>query len=70
MSSIEVGQRCVAFERITPICGNCRHERRDRDDRQNRTRRSCGLHQWLVLMSGTCNSHAYREPSKERTFQK
>ncbi|MDP3841070.1 MAG: hypothetical protein Q8Q81_00540 [Oxalobacteraceae bacterium] len=60
MSSIAVGQQCAGFQRATPICGNCRHEKRERDDANNRTTRSCARHGWLVLMSSSCSDHAYR----------
>jgi hypothetical protein len=48
------------FRAATPICGNCQHEKRCRVEAGNRTDRSCGLHGWSVMMSGTCRSHVYR----------
>jgi hypothetical protein len=60
MASIEVGQRLVEFKKLTPICGNCRFECRKRDERRNVTERTCGLHGWFILMSGTCTDHQYR----------
>lgn len=48
------------FRAATPICGNCKYEQRSRVEASNRTDRSCGLHGWSVMMSGTCRSHVYR----------
>lgn len=60
MASIEVGQRCAGFQRIAPICGNCKHEICVRDNEKNRTERSCGKHGWFVLFSSTCKDYEYR----------
>jgi hypothetical protein len=60
MSSIQVGQQCACFQRMTPICGNCIHEQRKRDEARDRTERSCAKHGWFVLMSATCKDHEYR----------
>ncbi|OFJ46412.1 hypothetical protein BA896_021910 [Janthinobacterium lividum] len=51
---------CTGFQNATPICGNCQHETRMRDETKNRTDRSCTKHGWTVLMSATCDGHAYR----------
>lgn len=48
------------FRAATPICGNCQHEKRCRVEASNRTDRTCGLHGWPVMMSGTCRGHVYR----------
>lgn len=48
------------FRAATPICGNCKHEQRRRVEAGNRTDRTCGLHGWPVMMSGTCRGHVYR----------
>jgi hypothetical protein len=48
------------FRAATPICGNCKHEKRCRVEAGNRTDRSCSLHGWPVMMSGTCSSHVYK----------
>ncbi|WP_076591998.1 hypothetical protein [Herminiimonas arsenitoxidans] len=61
MSSIQNGQSVVAFRQATPICGNCKFEKRARNERQDKTERTCGKHGWYVFMSATCNSHQYRE---------
>lgn len=60
MSAATVAQQRAGFTCATPICGNCRHEKRTRDEARNRTDRRCTRHGWIVLMSGTCNHHAYR----------
>jgi len=60
MSSIQNGQKLVNFQRSTPICGNCQFEKRERDEVQNRTERTCRKHMWIVIMSGTCSDHQYR----------
>jgi NADH pyrophosphatase NudC (nudix superfamily) len=61
MGSIAVIQACVNFKRSTPICGNCKHEKRERDEDRNRTERTCGKHGFFVLMSATCTDHEYRQ---------
>jgi len=61
MGSIEVGQRCAGFEKVTRICGNCHFEKRERDERRDRTDRSCSKHGWFVLMSSTCRDHQYKQ---------
>lgn len=61
MSSIQTGQRIVEFRPATPICGNCKFEKRTRNERQDKTERTCSKHGWYVFMSATCTSHQYRE---------
>lgn len=62
MSSIAVGKLCVSFKTSTPICGNCKHEKRTHNALRNRTDRTCTKNGWFVLMSSTCNDHEYRQP--------
>lgn len=66
MSMIAVAQYRAAFQRVTPICGNCQHEQRSRDEARNCTVRSCAKHGWLVMMSATCKDHGYRQPQIHR----
>lgn len=49
----------AGFRSVTPVCGNCSHERKCRSNDGDGTARSCNLFGWPVQRSGTCDSHAY-----------
>jgi hypothetical protein len=46
----------VGFHSVTPVCGNCQHERRC----EGGATRSCSKFGWPVQASATCGAHAYR----------
>jgi hypothetical protein len=60
MGTIAAVQSSLQFKHTTPICGNCRHEKRQHDEARRRAERKCGKHGFFVLMSATCNNHEYR----------
>jgi hypothetical protein len=61
VGTINVKEQLVGFKKTTPICGNCVYEKRTRNERRNCIDRTCALHGWFILMSGTCTVHEYRQ---------